>query len=51
MTGQTIEARECPMCGGEGVIPDQDSGGLVDRPCPLCDGEGVVWGDEEELDG
>jgi hypothetical protein len=39
----------CPVCGGEGVIPDPaDDEAFLDIPCPLCDGEGWVEGETDE---
>ena len=36
---------KCPVCAGDGVVPDPRTDGLLDMTCPACHGEG--WLDVE----
>lgn len=41
---------KCPVCAGEGVIPDSLSDGLIDMVCPACQGEGWLDAETEDED-
>jgi DnaJ-class molecular chaperone len=40
----------CPVCKGEGVIPDPSLEGFLDTECPACDGYGWLEADLEDED-
>ncbi len=41
---------KCPVCAGDGVVPDPRVDGLLDMTCPACYGEGWLDVETEEDD-
>jgi DnaJ-class molecular chaperone len=38
----------CPVCEGEGVIPDPYLEGFLDTECPACSGDGWMEAELED---